>query len=114
MVLNEPGSEAVEAALHDSVMSAANVTECVAIMIRRGLSYDHASEIIQKSGARIIPLTFGPSAEAGLMHDKTRSFGLSYMDCICLVLAADMNAPVLTADKIWAELDLEIEVRVVR
>jgi PIN domain nuclease of toxin-antitoxin system len=46
--------------------------------------------------------------------EKTRGLGLSLADRACLALAIERGAAVLTADRTWAELDLGIEIRLVR
>jgi PIN domain nuclease of toxin-antitoxin system len=52
--------------------------------------------------------------QAGLLAKQTRSRGLSLGDRACLALAAREAAPVLTADRIWATLKLDVEIRLIR
>jgi ribonuclease VapC len=51
---------------------------------------------------------------AGLLAPLTKRFGLSLADRACLVLARQLGAPVVTADRAWAKLDLGIEIRIIR
>jgi PIN domain nuclease of toxin-antitoxin system len=44
----------------------------------------------------------------------TRSAGLSVGDRACLGLAKELDLPVVTADRMWASLDLGIEIELIR
>jgi PIN domain nuclease of toxin-antitoxin system len=44
----------------------------------------------------------------------TRHAGLSLGDRACLALGEGLGYPVITADRVWASLDLGIEVVVIR
>jgi PIN domain nuclease of toxin-antitoxin system len=46
--------------------------------------------------------------------DQTRHFGLSLGDRACLALAMERKATVYTTDKVWKNLDLGIEIVVIR
>ena len=43
-----------------------------------------------------------------------KQHGLSFGDRACLALAKYKNLPVLTADKIWKKLDLDIKIQLIR
>jgi PIN domain nuclease of toxin-antitoxin system len=48
------------------------------------------------------------------MREKTRSGGLSLADKACLALGRATGLAVLTADKVWMELGLGLEIRLIR
>lgn len=52
--------------------------------------------------------------EAARLRGATRPRGLSLGDRFCLSLAARLALPVLTTDRAWADLDLGIDIRLVR
>ncbi len=50
----------------------------------------------------------------GKLRPLTKAFGLSLGDRACLALAHHLKKPVLTADKIWQKLDIDIEIQLIR
>jgi PIN domain nuclease of toxin-antitoxin system len=51
---------------------------------------------------------------AGLLRAVTRPKGFSAGDRACLALAISERLPALTADRAWSQLDLPVEVRLIR
>ena len=62
----------------------------------------------------IVPVDAELGLRAGVLHAATRSRGLSLGDRICLALAEGEGVPALTADRAWADLDIGIEVSLIR
>ena len=52
--------------------------------------------------------------QTGLLRNPTRFLGLSLADRACLALAIRLGYGVLTADRQWANLDLGLEIRLIR
>ena len=48
------------------------------------------------------------------LRRQTRSAGLSLADRACLALAMREGATALTADRVWADLDIDCEVELIR
>ena len=51
---------------------------------------------------------------AGYLYSACKSLGLSLGDRACLALAKSKSLPVLTADKAWLELMVEVSVKSIR
>ena len=51
---------------------------------------------------------------AGLLVARTRKRGLSLADRASLALAIELGLPVFTADRAWGNLDIGVDVRVIR
>ncbi len=51
---------------------------------------------------------------AALLWTKTQLYGLSLANRDCLALAMERQVPVLTADQVWVELGLGIDIQLLR
>ena len=115
VVLNgEPGTAAVIEALPGSANSAVNVSEVVARLAEGGMPGPAIQEAIEGLNLDIVPFDAELALATGLLRPLTRSAGLSLGDRACVALGMRLQLPVLTADRSWAGLDLEVEVRLVR
>lgn len=62
----------------------------------------------------IEPFSESQAETAARLWLETRKYGLSLADRACLALALEKSLPVLTADRAWQQLQLEVDIRVVR
>ena len=83
--------------------------------IRAGESdEDRAPEDLESLGLEIVPFTAPLAEKTAHLRAETRSLGLSLGDRACLALAEDLGRPAVTTDKVWGDLNLGIEVRIIR
>ncbi len=111
---HEPGSARVEAALGRAVVGAVNLSEVVAKYQERGLDDAAADTLLAGLNLTVIPFDEGLAIAAGRLRRDTRHRGLSFGDRACLSLGAHLGATVLTADRVWADLDLGMTIEVIR
>ncbi len=110
----ETGWQTVAEALPTAIISAVNLSEVVAKSVERGLDPDQIRTRILAHRVEIIPFESETAFAAGNLRTRTMSFGLSLGDRACLALALSRSYPVITADRIWATLDIGVEVRLIR
>lgn len=110
----EPGGDVVAAVVGDALMSSVNHAEVVTKLVERTGSLDVARVALGIANVDVVDFDRSQAEHAGLLVKQTRSRGLSLGDRACLALAAREAAPVLTADRIWATLKLDVEVRLIR
>lgn len=110
----EDGAAVARRAAEDAIMSAVNATEVITRLVDRGSSHEEALSSLQEISPAIRPFDESLAVEAGFLRTATRQYGLSLGDRACLALALREGAPVVTADRAWAKLDLGIDIRVIR
>jgi len=110
----EPGADQVVGQLRGAYLSAVNLAEIAQRLINDGASDAAALETLDDLPCKVVPLDEPMAIRAGLMRRSTPRRGLSIGDRACLALAEKMGLPVLTADRAWADLDLGVEIVLIR
>lgn len=110
----EAGSDAVEAVLAESVISSVNWAEVVQKSIAAGVVVEGMGNDLEALGLTIYPFAPEDAEVTGQLWQQTRQYGLSLGDRACLSLALRLGIPVLTAERVWANLGLTLDVRVIR
>lgn len=117
---NEPGADAVaDALLQTAAISAVNWAETLSKLAERGQDPDAVTTHFREQGLLdraliIYPLDEELGRDIAKLRVPTRSLGLSLGDRACLALALKLNLPALTTDRAWENLNLAVEIRVIR
>ena len=110
----EPGGERVSPVLEGAHVSAVNWAEVLQKALQQGVDIDGMQQEFVEVGVTFEPFTPEQAETAARLFTRTRDHGLSLADRACLALAMEMGLPVMTADRAWAGLGLDIEVDVIR
>ncbi len=113
-LFEEPGADIVAGELASGVISAVNLGEVATKLIDRGFSPAQVSETIADMPLTVHAFELGDAAGVAFEREATREKELSLGDRACLVLARRLGLPALTADRVWAALDLGIEIHLIR
>ena len=111
---DEPGADAVRAAMPTACISVVNYAEVITKLIDEGLPFNQAEDFFERLFCEVIDADKHRGASVGAMHEVTRRTGVSIGDRFCLQLARELNVPVLTTDRLWKSLDLGVEVMLIR
>lgn len=114
IAFGENGADVAARALDGAVISAVNAAEVVTRYVDRGSSPGQARRWFEDFGLAVRPFDEVLAMHAGSLREKTREHGLSLGDRACLSLAMRENASVVTADRAWASLDLDLDVQLIR
>lgn len=114
MLLGEPGGDRVEATLPNGMISTVNWSEVIQKALDIGSPTIGLADELIGAGLDIIPFELADAELAGELWTRTRHLGLSLADRACLATALRRTPTVLTADRAWAGLDLELGVEVIR
>ena len=107
---DEPGADVVEKALAaGSAIGTVNWAEVLSKAMETGIAPETLTTELEKRGILrntldVLPLTIEDSMEIARLRPLTKSCGLSLGDRACLALGKRLRIPILTADRIWAEV----------
>ncbi len=113
-MFEETGHEQVAGYLGDSCISSVNLLEVASQFRRDGLSPAPVLQLISSLGIRVVPFEEAHISSVAELATVGKAYGLSQADRVCLGLGVFLGEPVLTADRVWGELDLGVEVVVFR
>lgn len=113
-LLQEPGDEVVDGLLGDARMASVNWAEVVLKSLSAGVDVEGMREELQSLGMGVEPFLAVDGERAGQLWPLTRQQGLSLGDRACLSLALRLDLKVVTCDRAWAQLPLELEVQILR
>lgn len=110
----ETGAEAVTAERIGAILSAVNHTEVVSKLLRHGLTAEEIERFLVEVFPNVIAFDREQANLAAKLHAENKQHKLSYADCSCLALAMVQGIPVLTGDRKWTAIRLDVEVRLFR
>jgi PIN domain nuclease of toxin-antitoxin system len=118
VLFGEAGGDAARAALAEGgqpLVSAVNAAEAVGQVLRRqGGEAAAVLDSLRAIGLEITAFGAAEAAEAGRLEPLFLRRGISLGDRACLALAGLRGLPVLTADRAWATLGLDLDIRLIR
>jgi ribonuclease VapC len=113
-LFSEHGHDVVAKHIQSCCLSSVNLAEVISRFVRDGHSAEAVYQQLAESGIEIVPfLPEDAVLTAGLIA-HTQRFGLSMGDRACLALALRRNVCALTADQVWAKLDVPITIQQIR
>ena len=114
-ILNqERGAEAAISNLPGSVMSLVNAVEVGSKLMDSGMTFDAAWEALDLLEVSLIELDLDLAKTATALREHTCSKGLSLADRICLALAMREGSVAITADHVWASVDVGCRIKLIR
>jgi ribonuclease VapC len=114
LLFAELGAERVaDSIAQGAATSAVNLSEVATVLVRHKKDPAKILGPLREQLA-VEPFTDVDALAAAALYPKTTSKGLSLGDRSCLALAQRLGVPAVTAEHVWADLDLDIEVQLIR
>lgn len=114
VILDEPGRERVLPVMTGASVSAINIGEVLSRAVDQGFEVDRVADGLTRLEMKVLPFEQGDAVEAARLRTATKPIGASLGDRACLALARRLRLPVLTADRAWSSLGLDLEIVPIR
>jgi PIN domain nuclease of toxin-antitoxin system len=114
LVLGERGGARVAEYVGGAVMSSVNYAEVLTKLGDGGLPDEMTEAIVERLQIQILPFTETHAVQAARLRRPTADRGLSLGDRACLAVASVGGTKAITADRAWRDLEVGVEVVVVR
>ena len=106
LIQEEQGAEVIKPLLKFSVMSTVNSAESLTTLQRTGVSPQEALILISDIIMTIVPFDLEQAGIVAELQSKVQHKGLSLGDRACIALGIKLQVPIYTADRVWAQLQL--------
>lgn len=114
LLFAEPGAERVADVIADNaVISTVNLSEVAALLVRRGQEPEETLVPVREQVA-VEPFTSEDALTAAKLSPLIAPKGLSLGDRACLALAKRLAARAVTAERAWAQLDVDVQIELIR
>ena len=114
LINDEPGVEIVMPLVESAIINTVTLAEVVTKLAERGMSESAVEDTLAGLGIHVVPFDEGQAFLAGMLRPATRRFGLSLGDRACLALGLIRDLPVVTADRNWARVSIDMDIRLIR
>ena len=114
LLREEPGSAEVKRFAPRWAISAVNAAEVATRMADEDMPLSEIRATFEDLNLEIIPFDAESAFISASLRPATRHKGLSLGDRACLALGSLSELPVLTADRVWSDLDVGVEIRLIR
>jgi PIN domain nuclease of toxin-antitoxin system len=114
IILGEPGADVASANIANAMVSSVNLAETFSRAEDKGIPVDKTERFLMGKEVQFVDFDSDLARVVGTMRTKTRSRGLSLGDRACIARALRERATIVTADRVWAELDLPCKVELIR
>lgn len=97
----------------DAATSTVNLSEVATVLVRRKKDPAEILGPVREQLA-VEPFTEADALAAAALYPRTAGKGLSLGDRACLALAQRLGVAAVTAEHVWADLDVGIEILLIR
>jgi len=114
LLVGEPFTRFDPSQVPNALISAVNLSEVLARLQEIGMPEREAAIAVARLNLRVVAFDEPQARAAARLRSVTRHAGLSLGDRACLALGDRLGCPVVTADRVWASLDVGVAIVVIR
>jgi ribonuclease VapC len=113
-LVGEPFTRFDPEKLGHALISAVNLSEVLARLPEIGVPESKTAAAVERLDLRVVAFDEPQAHAAARLRSVTRHAGLSLGDRACLALGLRLGSPVVTADRVWATVDVGVEIVLIR
>ncbi|HTT78810.1 MAG TPA: type II toxin-antitoxin system VapC family toxin [Stellaceae bacterium] len=114
LLKREPFGAFAPERLFRAAISTVNLSEVLERLYAGGLAEPGASDAVAELSLQVVDFNAQQARSTALLRSRTRHAGLSLGDRACLALGSRLGCPVVTADRAWANVDVGVEIVLIR
>jgi PIN domain nuclease of toxin-antitoxin system len=114
LINEENGHEKVANYLPEACVSTVNFSEVVSILYGISMPHKEIKQLMNDLVHSVIPFDEMQAYQTAELKSLTKVKGLSLGDRACIALGKIKNIPVITADKVWSTIKLDVEIILIR
>ncbi len=114
LLFKEKGMDRVAKLLDSAFISSVNLSETAAKAIEYGTRSEQATKTLDAFPLRVVPFDREVAYLAASLRAATRQAGLGLGDRACLALGLSRRLPVVTADRKWQKVNLDLRLEFIR
>jgi ribonuclease VapC len=114
LLFGEPGAEAVvEHIASGAAISTVNLAEVATVLVRNDRDPRTVLDPL-RAQVEVLPFTDADALTTAQLYPQVSARGLSLGDRACLALARRLEAPAVTAEHLWSDLELDVRIDTIR
>lgn len=114
LINTEPGHEKVAHYLPEACISTVNLSEVASILHGMTVPDNEVALLLDSLVPTVVAFDKINAYQTAWFKFATKNMGLSLGDRACIALGKIYDIPVVTADKMWAKLDIGIKIVLIR
>jgi ribonuclease VapC len=114
LLLKEPGAEVVKARGRGGLLSTVSYSEAIAKSLDRNSPLEVVRSVLDGLQLTMIAFDDEHALRAASFRPATRNYDFFFADRACLATGSLAGLPVLAADRKWRNIDLGVEVVLIR
>ena len=113
-IQDESGGEYVKQHIDRCIISSVNWSEVLQKLSKLGSEVDKIDAYLKALGLNVIDFTEEDGKLSASLWPNCKSLGLSLADRACIATGLRLKTKIITADRVWNELEISSEIYLIR
>lgn len=113
-IQDEQGGDYVKKHIDRCIISSVNWSEVLQKLSNSGSNTEQINTILNALGLRVVDFTEDDARLSALLWPSCKKLGLSLADRACLATGLRLNTKIITADRVWKQLEISSQIHLIR